>query len=45
MKSSQDTGITRAGFYKALSADGHPSFETVSKILGAFGTRLGARLA
>ena len=44
-KLSRDTGITRAGLYKALSADGHPSFETVSKILGAFGTRLGARLA
>ncbi len=40
MKLSKDTGITRAGFYKALSPDGNPSFETVTKIVGAFGMRL-----
>jgi len=40
MKLSKDTGITRAGLYKALSPDGNPSFETVTKIVGAFGMRL-----
>ena len=36
-------GITRAGLYKALSPDGNPSFETVAKIVGAFGMRLSAQ--
>jgi probable addiction module antidote protein len=40
MKLAKDTGITRAGLYKALSPDGNPSFETVTKIVGAFGMRL-----
>jgi probable addiction module antidote protein len=44
MKLSKDTGITRAGLYKALSPDGNPSFETVAKIVGgAFGMRLSAQ--
>src|SRR5271170_7547495 len=30
MKLSKDTGITRAGLYKALSPKGNPSFETVA---------------
>ena len=30
----RDTGITRAGLYKALSPNGNPSFETVTKIVG-----------
>jgi probable addiction module antidote protein len=38
-------GITRAGLYKALSPDGNPSFETVTKIVGAFGMRLSAQAA
>jgi probable addiction module antidote protein len=38
IKLSKDTGITQAGLYKALSPDGNPSFETVAKIVGAFGT-------
>jgi probable addiction module antidote protein len=45
MKLSKDTGITRAGLYKALSPDGNPSFETVTKIIGAFGMRLSAQAA
>ena len=45
MKLSKDTGITRAGLYKALSPDGNPSFETVTKIVGAFGMRLSAQAA
>jgi DNA-binding phage protein len=31
--------------YKALSPDGNPSFETVTKIVGAFGMRLSAQAA
>jgi probable addiction module antidote protein len=45
MKLSKDTGITRAGLYKALSPNGNPSFETVMKIVGAFGMRLSAQAA
>jgi probable addiction module antidote protein len=45
IKLSKDTGITRAGLYKALSPDGNPSFETVTKIVGAFGMRLSAEPA
>jgi probable addiction module antidote protein len=40
MKLPKETGITRAGLYKALSPEGNPSFETVAKIVGAFGMRL-----
>jgi probable addiction module antidote protein len=43
MKLAKETGITRAGLYKALSPEGNPSFETVAKIVGAFGMRLSAR--
>ena len=35
MKLAKETGITRAGLYKALSPKGNPSFETVPKIVGA----------
>jgi probable addiction module antidote protein len=45
MKLSKETGITRAGLYKTLSPDGNPSFETVTKIVGAFGMRLSAQAA
>src|SRR6202789_1971496 len=31
MKLAKETGITRAGLYKALSPKGNPSFETVAK--------------
>ena len=45
MKLSKETpGITRAGLYKALSPQGNPSFETVTKIVGAFGMRLSAQV-
>jgi probable addiction module antidote protein len=43
MKLAKETGITRAGLYKALSPKGNPSFETVAKIVGAFGMRLSAQ--
>jgi probable addiction module antidote protein len=45
MKLAKETGITRAGLYKALSPTGNPSFETVAKIVGAFGIRLSAQAA
>jgi probable addiction module antidote protein len=37
---SRQTGVTRAGIYKALGEDGNPSFETVRSILSAMGLRL-----
>ncbi|BFM06242.1 addiction module antidote protein [Halioxenophilus aromaticivorans] len=37
---SRDTGITREGLYKALSADGNPSFATVAKVTKALGLKL-----
>jgi probable addiction module antidote protein len=45
MKLSKETGITRAGLYKALSPNGNPSFDTVTKIVDAFGMRLSAQAA
>lgn len=33
-------GITRAGLYKALDADGNPSFETIRSVMQALGLRL-----
>ncbi len=37
---ARDTGISREGLYKALSADGNPSLSTLIKVLGALGLRL-----
>jgi probable addiction module antidote protein len=34
------SGVSRPGIYKALGADGNPSFETIRSILGAMGLRL-----
>ena len=42
---AQDTGLTREGLYKALSADGNPEFTTVMKVIKALGLRLHADLA
>jgi probable addiction module antidote protein len=42
-KLSKETGITHAGPYNALSPNGNPSFETATKIVGAFGMRLSAQ--
>ena len=36
---ANSTGITRSGLYKALSGEGKPSFEKVSKIVAALGMR------
>lgn len=37
---ARDTGLTREGLYKALSADGNPSFATVMKVMKALGFSL-----
>jgi probable addiction module antidote protein len=33
-------GVTRASLYKSLSADGHPDFETVLKVVRALGLKM-----
>lgn len=38
---ARDTGLTREGLYKALSADGNPEFSTVMKVIKALGLKLG----
>jgi probable addiction module antidote protein len=40
---AKDTGLTREGQYKALSADGNPSFGTVLNVMRALGLRLEPR--
>ena len=42
---AKETRISRQGLYKAIAKDGNPSFETVMKIVGAFGVRLSAKAA
>ena len=37
---ARETGITRDGLYKALSPTGNPSFDTVQKVMRAFGLKL-----
>lgn len=37
---ARQTGLTRASLYKALSADGHPEFATVLKVVQALGLRM-----
>jgi probable addiction module antidote protein len=37
---ARDTGLSREGLYKALSPEGNPSFDTVSKVAKALGCRL-----
>lgn len=40
---AEETGLTRATLYKALSADGNPEFGTVLKVLKALGLGLRPR--
>jgi probable addiction module antidote protein len=40
---SRETGLSRESLYRALSAEGHPEFSTVIKVLNAFGVRLEAK--
>ena len=42
---SKETGITRDGLYKALSPAGNPSFDTVQKVVRAFGLHLNVVVA
>ena len=42
---AKDTGLTREGLYKALSADGYPSLGTVLKVVRALGMKLTPRAA
>ena len=37
---ARDAGLSREGLYKALSADGNPTFSTVMRITRALGLRL-----
>lgn len=39
---ARDTGLTREGLYKALSASGNPEFSTMLKVIKALGFRLHA---
>ena len=39
---ARDTGLSRESLYKALSANGNPSFATVLKVARALGVRLHA---
>jgi probable addiction module antidote protein len=39
---ARDTGLTREGLYKALSAEGNPEFTTIMKVIRALGLRLHA---
>jgi len=42
---AKDTGLTREGLYKALSADGNPRLGTVLKVVRALGMKLTPRAA
>lgn len=42
---AKETGITRDGLYKALSPTGNPSFDTVQKVIRAFGLKLDVETA
>jgi len=42
---AKDTGISREGLYKALSAEGNPSLATVLKVVKALGLRLTTKVA
>lgn len=44
-KLAKETGMTRAGLYKALSKDGNPSFDTIIKAMRVLGVRLVPQLA
>lgn len=42
---ARDTGLSRESLYKALSADGNPSFATVLRVARALGLKLHAAVA
>ena len=41
-QTARDSGIAREALYRALSAEGHPEFNTILKVLHSFGLRLSA---
>lgn len=41
---ANDSGLSREGLYKSLSAEGNPSFATVQKVLRALGMQLVPKL-
>jgi probable addiction module antidote protein len=42
---AKDTGLTREGLYKALSAEGNPSLGTVLRVVKALGIKLRPQVA
>jgi len=42
---ARDAGLTREGLYKALSAEGNPSFATILKVANALGLRISFKVA
>ena len=42
---ARETGISREGLYRALSAEGNPEFSTVMKVIRALGVKLHAGMA
>ena len=42
---AKDTGLTREGLYKSLSAEGNPSLGTVLKVVKALGLKLTPQVA
>lgn len=42
---ARDTGISREGLYRALSAEGNPEFSTVMKVIRALGVKLHVEVA
>jgi probable addiction module antidote protein len=45
VKLARETGLTREGLYKALSAEGNPSLGTVLKVVRALGLKLTPQVA
>lgn len=45
MQLARETGLTREGLYKTLSAGANPSFATVMKVCRALGVKLHAKVA
>src|SRR3954454_22465894 len=44
-QAAKDAGLSRESLYRALSADGNPSFATILKVARALGVRLHAEVA
>ena len=45
MQLAKETGLTREGLYKALSAEGNPSLGTTLKVMKALGMKLAPQRA